>query len=261
MFNNQQIDLFWQLLVSNFRLRYKNSILGFVWVLLKPAVIFFVLLVIWGVVSDTRIHNYPQYLLLGVIIYNYVNEAILLCLKSLLERSHIILKVNFNRSLTVWTAATLALVNFLIGVVLFFVYSVVSGLSFSLEGIIYFVFLVISSFIALTGIGFFTSILYIKLRDLDQLTELFMFLLFWATPIFYTSDQLFLKTGVRYDIAQIWFTYNPLALFINEARQALILGQVGNITVVFIYTLISIGLLFAGNAFFNHHIKKITEEF
>src|SRR5688500_13577780 len=98
MFKRNNIDLLIQLVKTSFKMRYQNSVLGVLWVLIKPYLTFAVLYYIWSNLrAGGEIENFSLYLLSGIIFYTYISEMITLGELALFERANIILKVNFTR--------------------------------------------------------------------------------------------------------------------------------------------------------------------
>lgn len=249
-------DLLWELIKTSFKLRYQNSVLGFLWVLIKPYSTFLVQYFVWTRVVRQDVPNYGLYLLLGVIMYTYFNELIILGQNSLLERSNIILKVNFPRQIAIVSALINALINLFINMIFFMALLAINHIQISLSGTIYFVFIVITMFTFSLGLSFFSSIMTIKLRDLKNVFELGLFILFWLTPIFYyLGNDNFIG-----DFSRV-LRLNPLGELINQSRAGFnIVGDVSvtGVAVIFLFSLV---FLFLGWRYFSVNIKKIAEYF
>ena len=93
MFN--YIELLSQFISTDFKLRYKNSYLGIVWIILKPLAMFGVIYLIWSNIFKMD-ESYKMGLLLGIIIMNTFSEAVLMGLTSLMSKAGIILKIKFS---------------------------------------------------------------------------------------------------------------------------------------------------------------------
>lgn len=106
-----QLDLLRELIRTSFKLRYNDSVLGFIWVILKPLLTFTVLFIVFSnFKSDVygSIETFQVYLLVGVVFYGYFSESILSGMDSLLGLAHIILKVQFPKQLAVLSSQGLA---------------------------------------------------------------------------------------------------------------------------------------------------------
>lgn len=248
-----QKDLLFALIRTNFKLRYNNSILGLIWVWMKPFLYFLMLFVVFTAFRGGELS--PQYganLLLGIIVYTLVNEGIIFGMHALTDLAGVILKVNFSRQVAVTSAVFMAVVNFAFNMTILVVLSILGGFSPSLEGFLYFVLMLCMVIFALYSISLFSSILLIKIRDLEHIMELVMQLVFWGSAVFYSIDDM---TGKFGQVIRL----NPLALVIHASRKALLEGEIVHVQAMLIMAGISLLLFVTGNLFFKKNIKRIAE--
>ena len=243
-----------ELVRTKFKLRYNNSILGFVWVLLKPLMTFAVLYLIFSFFKAGWIENYQIYLLLGIIIFYLVNDGVLYGMKGILEVSDIILKVNFPREIAITSSEILAVINFLINMLVLIVFVLFNPISPTLISALYFLFIIIVLILLIYGVSLFTSIILVKLRDMEHITELIMQLLFYGTPIFYPIEML--PESIRTIVM-----LNPLTIIIQAARSALIYGEIEYLKGVIIIFGIMVLVLVTGSFYFRKNVKRIAEQF
>jgi len=259
---NHRLDLFWQLVKTNFKMRYQNSILGVLWVIIKPYVQFLVLFTVWSAYGGTtqEVQNYPAYLLIGIILFTYINELIIFGQMSLLERAHIILKINFPRQIVVVSALFNALINLFINLSIGFILILVTGTKVSLIGILIFFVIVGILFLFAVSISFYTSIITIKFRDLKNVLELGFFILFWISPVLYVKDSPIITSTVSNIVVEI-LNFNPISFFLNQARAALgVYGEL-NIASLLIYFIFGLGFFIVSWKFFSKQVKRVAEFF
>lgn len=248
-------DLAAELIRTSFKLRYNNSVLGFLWVLLNPLLTFLILYIVFSNFSkDQSIENYPVYLLSGLIIYTFFSESLIFGMNSLLEKAGIILKVNFPRELAVVSSSTMAVINLSINLIVLTVFALFTGVHTTVWGVGYFFFCLAVLFILMLGLSFFTSILLVKLRDLTHIADLVVKLMFYATPIFYSVTILPLAV-------QKLMAYNPLAIIIGAARTGLLYGKIIEVDKMLALLVLGIVLLTLGWFYFNKQVKRIAEKF
>lgn len=235
-------------------MRYKNSVLGVVWVLLKPLLLF---LILYGVFSFAFGMNDPYYklnLFLGLILFNYFSEGTTKGLNSLLDKAHIILKVNFPRHLAVLASVINSTINLFLNLIVFSVFYVFYPRLFSLFGFAQFVGVLFLMFLLVFGLSCFLSVLYVRFRDLGSIWELLMTVMFYATPIFYPLSL------IPANIRKMYFL-NPLADFVVIARNALVsstpLGPRQTLYIVGLSVVVAV----SGFLFFKLKVKKIAEFF
>lgn len=256
--NRNDLDLYKQFVKTIFKMRYKGSILGFFWVLLKPFFLFMILYVVFSSfsssIADITPNQYAVYLLSGLIIYTFFNEGITWGLNSIMERSSLIVKINFKREIVVISALTMSLINLFINFFIISVVAVFLGVDFSLLHLGYILLVCLTMFIGMYGIAFFTSIWMVHLRDLAHISELVLQLMFYASAVFFPVAMI----PERY---QFIVKYNPVALFIQSVREALIHQEIVNLKFVLIALVCSILLVFVGRLYFKKNILKIAEHF
>ncbi len=252
------LDLYKQFVKTIFKMRYKGSILGFLWVLIKPFFMFIVLFVVFSAVSgqvgDLTSKQYAVYLLSGLIIYTFFQEGITWGMNSIMERAGLIVKINFKREIVVISALTMALINFGINLLIIAVIGTVLGIQFSSLGVFYILLICLTMFLSMYGIAFFTSIWMVYVRDLAHIMELVLQLMFYASAVFFPIAMI----PEKY---QFIVRLNPIAIYIQTVREALIHQNITNLKFVLISLIVSIVLVFLGNWYFKKNILKVAEHF
>lgn len=210
-------DLFYELVRTDFVLRYHNSVLGFIWVFLKPFLLFLTLMVVFSWFFKNQDPFYKLNLLLGIIIYSYFQEAVLRGVTCLYEKSSIILKVNFPKKLAVMTSVVNSFISFFFSFLVFLVFWLWAKPAGSLLYLPYFFLLILILTALILGINFVVSIIYIKLRDLMSISEIGLRLVFYLTPIIYPL------TIIPERLRPI-LLLNPLAVVITQSQNVLVSG-------------------------------------
>ena len=256
--NKNDIDLYKQFVKTIFKMRYRGSILGFLWVLLKPFFMFLILYVIFSAVSgqvgDLTSKQYAIYLLSGLIIYTFFNEGITWGLNSIMERADLIVKINFKREIVVISALTMALINFGINLLIIGVIGVILGINFSAVGLAYILLICFTMFMAMYGIAFFTSIWMVYARDLAHIMELVLQLMFYASAVFFPIEMI--PEKYRFIVH-----YNPIAIYIQSVREALTHQNIVNLEFVLGSLIVSIVIVILGSMYFKKNILKVAEHF
>ncbi len=252
---NNKIDLIYELVKTSFSLKYNGSILGFVWILLKPFLQFSILYIIFSNFSGNQaIENYTIYLLLGLVVFSFFQESILSGIHSLLEKAHIILKVNFDRSLAVFSSIFLAIINLFINFIIIIVFIVFNPIHPTLEGFLYFLFVILTLIVLVTGVSFFTSIIAVRVRDLFHLAEVGMQLMFYASGIFF--DIQIVPEPYR-QILEL----NPLYTIMQSARYSLMYGDIIYVKKMLVISVLSLLVFIFGFYYFKRKVLKVAEYF
>ncbi|MCK9369084.1 ABC transporter permease [Candidatus Dojkabacteria bacterium] len=237
-------------------MRYKNSYLGILWVILKPMAMFAISYFVWSNIFKGD-PNFKFNLLLGLIIMMFYSEIMLMGLSSLKNRAYIILKINFRRDVAIFSATSIAVIDLLINMVIFLIFSINSTAHTSPLGILLFVTSMITLYLLCLGASFFLSIWFIRLRDLQNIVELINSLLYWATPIFYPISIIPTKF-------QPFILNNPLTIVVTAARNGLIKGdKIGfeSFQSILILLAIAIVIFVLGLIYFKKKVPKIAEYF
>lgn len=265
MKKGNDFDLLYQLVRTNFKLKYNDSILGFLWVILKPFMIFLILYVVFSqVAKGVAKESFQIYLLIGIIFYSYFTESIVLGMNSLLDKAHIILKVNFNRTIAIYSGQILALINLTINLGILTVFALFNKVEINLLTFLYFVLILTIMTMLTLGMSFFTSIIFVKFRDLLHITEITLQLLFYASAIFFPIEQVPDKMTILFmkDIpVQGILKLNPLFILIQAARDAFLTGEVTHIRKVIALAVFSLFLVIVGRMQFRKKVKKVAEFF
>lgn len=250
------LELLSQFISSDFKLRYKNSYLGIIWIILKPLAMFGIIYLIWSNIFKMD-ESYKMGLLLGIIIMNTFNEAVLNGLTSLIGKAGVILKIRFPREIVVFSAVTIAFIDFMFNMVVFAIFSIFTPIHVTFLGFVLFLLCIVSIFLLTLGLGQFFSIVYIKLRDIHNLMIVILQLIFWMTPVYYTLAML-------PERLQRYIKLNPLTLIVTYARKGLINGnevRQEDFLQMGIVLLICFGVFVLGNMFFKRKVSKIAEYF
>ncbi len=215
-FNARNRSILSELVRSDFKVRYQDSVLGYAWSLLRPLFLFLVLYVIFGYIIPLGkdIPHYPVYLLTGVILWNFFSEATVMGLISVVARGDLIRKIRIPKYLLVVSSAVSALINLFFGLVVLLVFALVNGIVPSVEWLLI-IPLVLELFILSVSISFLLSSLYVKFRDVSYIWEVFLQIGFYATPILYPLSTV--PENIR-----PWFFINPVAQIIQDIRYLLV---------------------------------------
>lgn len=174
-----------ELVRGDFSLRYQHSCLGYFWTLVKPLLLFGVMYLVFAIFMPSPAPNYPVYLLLGILIWNFFSESTLVGMNVLLEKRNLITKLNFSRISLVIASTFSSLITFLLNFGIFLFFLLMSGLAPGLEMLFFPVYL-LEMFILSTGITLILAVARVHFRDVQHIWEIFLQLGFWLTPIVYS---------------------------------------------------------------------------
>jgi ABC-type polysaccharide/polyol phosphate export permease len=241
-----------QLVKSEFKLRYQNSYLGYLWTLFKPLMLFGVIYLVFSVFMKSSIPHYPEYLLLGIIIWNYFSEGTLMGMNSLITKRDLITKIYFPREILVIASTLSSSITFFLNLFIFLIFLLVSQNFPGLEALFFFWYALLL-YIFITGITFILATLYIYFHDLQHIWEVLLQIFFWLTPIIYQTSIVPL-TYHRY------IFLNPMARFIEYSRDIFIHHHIPSLYLNLILLAMSMGIFVCGYLLFKSQERKIAEK-
>jgi ABC-2 type transport system permease protein len=211
-----------ELVVTDFKLRYQGSALGYAWSVLKPLFLFVILYVVFEkfLRLGRDIEHFPVYLLLGVVLWGFFTEATTQGLQSIVSRGDLIRKINFPKYIIVISGTISALINVLINMVVVVIFSLVNGVEFRPEAFLI-IPLLLELYVFALAVAFFLAAVNAKFRDVGYLWEIFLQAAFYATPILYPLQMVMKEAGW----AAKWIMLNPVAQSIQDIREVLITQQ------------------------------------
>jgi len=245
---------------TDFKVRYQNSALGYVWSLLKPLLLFAILYVVFTYIIPLGkgVDHYPVYLLIGIVMWNFFVESTLIGAGSIVARGDLIRKIRIPRYLIVLSSSFSALINLGLSLIVVFVFALFNGVAPSFSWFLI-IPIIIELFVLAQGLSFLLSALYVKFRDITYIWEIVLQAGFYATPIIYPL----MKVDEGY---QKYFFINPMAQIIQDARYVVVTDTASTIwstihsLAVTIPFIIIIVIAIVGGLYFKRHSKYFAED-
>ena len=245
-------SIIWDFAVTDLKMRYRNSVLGFVWTILEPLFILLVLYIVFTNIFSNTIEYFPLYLLLGLIMWNMVVRGTQLALNSTLSRSSILSQIYIPVAIPPTSASITSLIMLAFEMVVFGFF-LVAYQFLPPATIVLLPLIVVLEFLVVIGLALPLSVLNVRLRDTQFIWNVILTAGFFLNPIFYTMDVL-PKT------AQSILIYLPTVQILNFARDVALYGKVPtleNVAIALVTSLIIFGI---GYAIFKKLSSGIIEE-
>ena len=237
---------------NDVKLRYRNSVLGFLWTFLEPLFMLAVLYLVFTNIIRTNIENYPLYLLLGLVIWYMFSRATTMGQTSLIDKSGIIKQVYLRREIVVVSSVLTSFIMMIFEFAAFGVF-VVAFQFIPSTTILFLPLLLIVLFILSLGISFLLSVLTVLFRDMKFIWQIALQAGFFLSPIIYDLNMF--PENIR-TILQL----NPMVPIIDTAHNIVLYDKLPTI-IATAYILISTAVLFIlGYVIFKIKVKKIIEE-
>lgn len=180
-------DLMWLIAVNKFKVTYVGAVLGYVWTLLRPLVLFGVLLFVFTQIFRLggHVHNYPILLLFDVMLFTFFQEATQKSLTSLVEEEGVVRKMQFPRLAIPFASVLTVLFTLAVNLVAVFIFILAYGAGPYWSWLLLPVLL--AALIVLTcAVSAILSALYVRYRDMQAIWSVLAQALFYATPVLYT---------------------------------------------------------------------------
>lgn len=245
-----------ELLKSNvkkeIRGKYKGSFLGILWSFLNPLLMVAVYAIVFPYIMRIKTDNYLIFLIIGVIPWNFFTTVMNQGMISIRMNAGILKKVYFPREILPISVAVSGLVNFLISCIIILVFCIFGGVGISWH-LILLPLVALMEFILVLGLIFAFSAINIYIKDTEYIVQFIMNLLFYGTPILYTTE-LFPKS-LR------WVLYlNPMTHIIDFYRDIFMYHKLPGINSIMFILIVSILVLTIGLAIFRKLEKRFAEE-
>jgi ABC-2 type transport system permease protein len=210
------IILLRQLVKTDFKLRYQNSVLGYLWSLLKPFALFLILYVVFvkfiGV--GTGMPHFPVYLLLGVVLWSYFTEVTGGSVAAIVGRGDLMRKISFPRYVVVVSGSLSALINLALNMTIVLIFAFFDKVDFG-PSALFMPLIIFELFVFAIALAFFLSAAFVRFRDINHIWDVVLQGAFYATPILYLIGSIPPKA------AKI-LMLNPVAQIIQDARYSLV---------------------------------------
>jgi lipopolysaccharide transport system permease protein len=176
--------LVWTLVRTDFKQRYHGTIGGFAWALLKPFMMFLVLLSVFSFIFSAE-PRYRLNLIIGIFLYEFFSEGTKTGLASLLTKSYLLTKSRFPSSVVVLASTSNAVITLSIFCAMLMVFLAVSGrVPGPVELVLFGVYLALY-WVMIAGIALGSSVLFLRYRDLNQVWDVAIQAGFFIAPIIY----------------------------------------------------------------------------
>ena len=185
--------LLWNLVSRDFKLKYRRSVLGVVWSVLNPLLMCLVYWAVFSSLMDMRgsgIDNFAVFLMCGQLLFNFFNEATSTSMSSVLSAAPLLKKVYIPKYIFPLEKCCFALVNFFFSLVALFIVALLTWSHISIGTVLLAVYPLVMLFIFSLGIGLILSTLYVFVRDIMHIWEVFCTLLVYGSAIFYDPRQM-----------------------------------------------------------------------
>ena len=215
----RNVNLARELAWTQFKLKYTGSVLGYLWSLVKPLILFSIMYTIFVVLFHQRANEFALQLLVGIVVFTFFTDCVGAGMSSIAANGHLIRKAFFPRSILVIASSMTAAMTFLINMTLIVVIAAPLGhLHLGLRSLAV-VPLVLELYVLALGLSLLLASLFVFYRDLGHIWEIFSQVLFYGSAVVYPA------TLVPARWRDLFFV-NPMSQIIEDVRHALVIPDV-----------------------------------
>jgi ABC-2 type transport system permease protein len=254
-------ELLYLISVTEFKRTYFGTVLGYAWSLLRPLLLFAVLLFVFTKIFrlGSNVPHYPVMLLTNVVLFGFFSEATGNSLMSVVGQEGVVRKTQFPRLVIPLSVVVTSLFNLALNLVVVVVFLLAFGVSPQWTWL-FFPFVILALFVLTTAASMLLSSLYVRFRDTAIIWSVVSTALFYATPVLYPIERV--PSQYR-DLILL----NPLTPLFEQTRKWVIdpgapgaVNAAGGWTHLLPSFAIFVGICVLGVWYFNRAAPRIAEE-
>ena len=249
-------DLFLILAYRDYKVRYAQTFLGFIWAFVQPLITLSIFTLVFGKAAkvDTGEIPYPLFAIIGMSAWTYFAFVMNQSGSSILSAQGMIKKIYFPRLVIPLGKAVVGVIDFLIVSIFIVVIMAFYGVSPS-QNIFFLPIFFLINVLAALGVGLWLSALTVRYRDFQHITPFLVQFGMYATPIAYPAELV--TENVSYWISIIYFL-NPMAGVVEGYRYS-VLGTGGIDSFSYMsFTLVLI--LFVSGVYYFRKVEKVMAD-
>ena len=210
------------LITRDFKLKYRRSVLGVAWSILNPLLTCLVMYLVFdSIMKGLRgegIPNFAGFLIIGQLLFNFFRESTSMAMESVLKNAPLLRKVYIPKYIFPMEKICFAMVNCAFSFIALVIVFVLTWTSVTFSTAWMALYPLVMLFFFSLGIGLLLSALYVFVRDIMHIWEVFCTLLVYASAIFYDPETL---SGIMQRLIHI----NPMYWFITAFRSCVLWGE------------------------------------
>ena len=240
-----------EIVKKNFAAKYKGSILGIMWSVLKPLLIMILLTIIFSTAFGFKISNYPVYYLSGKCIFDFFSASTTISIRSLKNNENILKRTAPPKYIFILGGIISEFLNFLITIGILIVVMIVTHAHFYFITMPLSIIPIIFCVMIVVGLGLLLSILCVYYTDIEHLWGVVTMMLMYASAIFYPMD-------IIPDPYHEYLLLNPIYWIISQFRDFMMYGTIPDTLNLINTCLFSMLILLFGIIIYKKYGKNIT---
>jgi len=249
-------ELLWQIVGREVKARYKQSILGFFWVILNPLAQMLVMSFAFSTILRIPTNSsenipYSLFLFVALLPWNLFANSLSFSAGSLVSSGPLITKIYFPRTILVLATIIAKIIDFLFASIILIIFMIAYQIPVTVS-ILWVLPLFFIQQIFTLGLSLFLAASNLLYRDIQYLLNMILLLWMYATPVFYPVDLV-------PDKYRLIFQLNPMAVIINAYRQVILGGGEPKYSSIIIALVLSFIILLFGLSYFKSREKIFAD--
>lgn len=249
-----EIFLLEEIVKKNFSAKYKDSVIGIFWTILKPLLLMLLFTIIFSTIFKKTIENFQVYFLSGWCIFTFFSSAISVSMVSLKANKNILLKTPAPRHIFILGSVISEFLNFIITLFLLAVVMIITQAPFYGNVMPFSIMSILFLLIMMVGFGLILSVACVYYTDIQHLWSVMSLMLMYGTCIFYPIEI------IPEPYRQI-LMLNPLLWAVEQFRSGVFYGIAPQPLNVINLFLLSVIILVVGIIIFEKYKMKISMKF
>lgn len=246
-------ELIANLVIRDLKVKYRNSILGYLWSLLDPLLTTLLFIIIFRFIVRIQVENYPVFLITAILPWGFLNGSLMGAVVSISGNSSMIKKIYFPRQIFPLSIILSNLINFLLSLAVFIPLLLFLKITLGLS-LLALPLVILMQMFLLGGFALMVSFLNVFFSDIAFILRFILNLWFYATPILYPLRMVPPKFMDLYML-------NPMAVIVSIYRWAIMHTPLPEFKYIVTASIFSFGLLLLSFLFFykneNAMVKRI----
>jgi ABC-type polysaccharide/polyol phosphate export permease len=240
-------ELIWALALKELKIRYKRSILGFLWALLNPMLLCLVLTVVFSKLMRSPKPDFPVFLLSVLLPWTFFSQSLSYAAESIVGNGDLIKKVRVAKLVFPVAAVVSNIINLLLSLIPLVLIVLVMHHPFYATWL-YLPVPLVALILLTLGATFFFAAINVYYRDVSHILQIILQVWFYLTPIIYSIDDIHVPQ--KY---QIFFKLNPVSYALNGFRYSVYYGALPPLRSIVASFVCAFAALYFGFRIFRRH--------
>jgi len=245
-------ELIKNLVISDLKVKYQSSVLGFAWSMLNPLLMMLVLYVVFKNIFKFTEEHFDLYLLIGIVAWRFLTNGTITAMTSIAGKPSLVTKIYIPREILTFSITMSAFISSILEFAVLIPLLLILGASLSFT-ILLFPLIHALFFLNVYGINLALSSLYVYYRDLNQIWDLVLQVGFYAAPIIYPLSLV----PEKY---MFYYMLSPITRLIIMYRDILLYGNVPSVYDFIIVAGFGLIFLVIGTHLFRKLSPRFAEE-